>query len=140
MANGGEHLPDVGDAEWETAQYRADLFRRILAAHDARQRSRLTVAAARELAISRSTIYRLLAKFRAAEVTSAVLPKRAGRKRGSRFLDRRREAIIAREITRFYLKPERPGLSHLVERVSARCHQESLPPPDWRTIRASVSP
>jgi len=56
MANDGEHSPDVDDAEWETAQYRADVFRRILAADDARQRSRLAVAAARELAISRSSL------------------------------------------------------------------------------------
>ena len=127
MANDGEHTPNIDDADWEIAQQRADVFRRILAAGDARQRSRMTAAAVKELAISRSTVYRLLAKFRATELTSSLLPSRDGRKEGSRFLDRRRETIIAREISRFYLKPERPRLSHLVERISAECHQRGLP-------------
>jgi transposase len=51
--------------------------------------------AASELAISRATVYRLLARFQTAEVASALLPSRRGRPQGARSLDRRREAIIA---------------------------------------------
>jgi putative transposase len=138
VADDGEHTPNVDDADWDIAQHRADVLRPVLEASDEEQRSNLIAAAARELGVSRATVYRLLACFRAAEVTSALLPARRGRPQGSRSLDRRREAIIAREITHFYLKPERPRLTHLVDRISARCHQESLPTPDWRTIRARV--
>ncbi len=94
---------DGSDADWEVAEARAEVFRRLLAMSDLRERSRMAVLAMKELAISRATFYRLLARFRAAEVTSAVLPEQAGRKEGSRFLDSPREAIIAREISQFYL-------------------------------------
>jgi putative transposase len=98
----------------------------------------MATLALKDLAISRATFYRLLARFRAAEMTSALLPDQVGRKNGSHYLDAPREAIIAREISHFYLKPERPRLSQLVERIHAQCHQRDLPPPDWRTIRARV--
>ena len=133
-----EQTADGSDADWEVAEARAGVFRRLLAMSDAQERSRMAALAMKELAIGRATFYRLLARFRAAEVTSAVLPEHSGRKVGSRFLDAPREAIIAREISRFYLKPERPRLSQLVEQVQARCHEKNLPPPDWRTVRARV--
>ena len=138
MTDDDEKMADCSDADWGVAEARADVFRRLLAMSDLRERSRMAALAMKELGISRATFYRLLARFRATEVSSAVLPEQAGRKEGSRFLDAQREAIIAREISQFYLKPERPRLSQLVERVHARCHQRNLPPPDWRTIRARV--
>ena len=61
---------------------------------DARERARMTALAMKELAIGWATFYRLLGRFRAVEVTSAVLPGQAGRKVGSRFLDAPREAIM----------------------------------------------
>ena len=128
----------VSNAEWEIAEVRSEIFRGIVTADNTRERSHLVARALDELSVSRATFYRLLARFRTSEVTSAVLPEQSGRKRGSRFLDKRREAIIAREITSFYLKPERPRISQLVERVHGLCHREGLALPDWRTIRARV--
>jgi putative transposase len=134
MTSDEEQTADGSDADWEVAEARAGVFRCLLAMSDARERSRMAALAIKELAISRATFYRLLGRFRAAEVTSAVLPGQAGRKVGSRFLDAPREAIIAREISQFYLRPERPRLSQLVEQVQTRCHEKNLPPTDWRTI------
>ena len=101
MANDNGQTAGGSEADWEVAEARADVFRRLLAMNDLRERSRIAVLAMKELAISRATSYRLLARFRAAEVTSVVLPEQSGRKEGSRFLDAPREAIIAREISRF---------------------------------------
>ncbi len=95
MALDQEQTVDVQDDCWQTAQARSDVFRRLLTVSDARERSRFIAHAIKELSISRATFYRLLARFRTAEVTSAVLPEQAGRKRGSRFLDPPREAISA---------------------------------------------
>ena len=138
MAHDEDQMADGSDADWQVAEARADVFRRLLASNNLRERSHMTALAMKELGISRSTFYRLFARFRAAQITSAVLPEQAGRKEGSRFLDAPREVIIAREISQFYLRPERPRLSQLVERVHARCHENKLPSPDWRTIRARV--
>jgi len=84
-----------------------------------------TKAARVELGIGRTTLYRLIAQYRAAEVTSALLPSRRGRPVGARSLDVRREGIIADEIKTFYLRVERPRLSDLVEQIAARCRRTS---------------
>jgi len=138
MADDGNHFADDDGAEWAIALRRADVVRRLLSADGSAGRSKLIEAATVELAVSRATVYRLLARFRKTEVTSAILPARRGRPQGRRSLDGRREAIIAREISSFYLKPQRPRLSHLIDRIGSRCHQEGLPAPDWRTVRARV--
>ena len=95
-------------------------------------------AAATELGIGRTTLYRFISLFRAAEVTSALLPARRGRPRGTRSLDVERERIIAEEIETFYLRAERPRLSDLVERIAARCNQRGLTAPNWRTVNRRV--
>jgi putative transposase len=139
MAEDGEY-PANDDEEWEVAQHRAGVVRRLLRPRpgDLKARSKLMASAAAELNVSRATLYRLLARFRALEVTSALLPSRRGRPRGARSLDERREVIIADTITNFYLKPERPRLSDLIERIGLRCHQEGLAAPAWRTVHARV--
>jgi putative transposase len=71
-------------------------------------------------------------------VTSSLLPPRRGRPRGSRSLDRKRETIIAEKIDTFYLRPERPRLSDLCDRIDARCHEIGARPPNWRTVHARV--
>jgi putative transposase len=127
-----------GDEDWFIAVRRAEVVRRFLKADGPVPRSELIATAAAELAVSRPTVYRLLARFRAAEVTSAIMPARRGRPRGSQSLDQRREAIISREISRFYLKQEQPRLSGLVDRIGARCRKEGLSTPDWRTVCSRV--
>ena len=136
-----EEAGAADDEDWELAQHRAGILRRLLirGASDQKTRSEAMTSAAAELNVSRATLYRLLARFRASEVTSALLPSRRGRPRGARTLDERREAIIAETITKFYLKPERPRLSDLIERIGLSCHQEGLATPTWRTVHARVS-
>lgn len=95
-------------------------------------------AAASELGISRASLYRLLARYKVLGVSSSLLPVQAGRPKGSRFLDEKREAIIAAEINQFYLRPERPRLSDLFDRIGARCFELGLKPPNWRTVHSRV--
>ena len=58
---------------------------------------------AKRLKIGRAMVYRLLARFREARETTALLPRTAGRKPGSRFLKKEQERIIEELIRRFYL-------------------------------------
>ncbi len=138
MAEYGERSSNATDADWAVARDRADVIRRVLKADHPKARSELMASAAAELKVSRATLYRLLTQFRTVERTSALLPSRRGRPQGARSLDGKREAIIADEITNFYLKPERPRLSHLIDRIGSRCHQEDLAAPAWRTVHARV--
>jgi putative transposase len=128
-----------GDEDaWATAQQRVEVIRALLATERKRLGTVAVTAAAAKLGISRASLYRLIARFRAVELTSALLPLRTGRPSGARSLDAMREAIIADEIETFYLKAERPRVSNLVERIGARCHQAGVRPPNWRTIHNRV--
>ncbi|MCW8309449.1 leucine zipper domain-containing protein [Acidiphilium sp. PA] len=75
MALDQEQTVDVQDDCWQTAQARSDVFRRLLTVSDARERSRFIAHAIKELSISRATFYRLLARFRTAEVNVSGAPR-----------------------------------------------------------------
>ena len=91
-----------------------------------------------ELGVSRATLYRLIAAFRAKRTVSSVEPRSRGRRKNAFVLDRQREKLISRAIWEIYLKPERPTMTYLIEQVRARCKRAELPPPDRRTIKARV--
>lgn len=42
------------------------------------------------------------------------------------------------QIETFYLRPERPSIRALVDRIRAECHRIGLPPPNWRTVRLRI--
>ena len=135
-----ENAPDSDDDEetWAVASRRADVIRGLLGEHNERLAGEAVAAAASELGISRAGLYRLIARYRAAGEILSLRPLRRGRRKGSRSLDRRREIIIAEEIESFFLRPERPRLSDLCDRIGARCHEIRAKPPNWRTIHARV--
>ncbi len=91
-----------------------------------------------ELGVSRATLYRLIAAFRAKRTVSSVEPRNRGRRKNAFVLDRKREKLISLTIREIYLKPERPTMTYLIEQVRARCRRAELPPPDRRTIKARV--
>ena len=91
-----------------------------------------------ELGVSRATLYRLIAAFRAKRTVSSLEPRSRGRRRNTFVLDLQREKLISQAIREIYLKPERPTITYLVEQVRARCMRAELPPPDRRTIKARI--
>ena len=91
-----------------------------------------------ELGVSRATLYRLIAAFRAKRIVSSVEPRSRGRRRHAFVLDREREKLISQAIREIYLRPERPTMTYLIEQVRARCRRVDLPAPDRRTIKARV--
>ena len=135
---GTDDEADGGEDAWNVAQERATVIRALLMPGGRRLGTAAVTLAAEKLGISRSGLYRLIAIFRSAELTSTLLPTRPGRPTGARSLDARREAIIAHEIETFYLRAERPRLSDLVERIGARCLEAGIPAPNWRTIHSRV--
>jgi putative transposase len=136
---GNEDEVGNNDDAWEVAQRRAAVIRALLATERKPLGTAAVAAAAASLGISKSGLYRLIGRFRAAELTSTLLPSRIGRPPGAHSLDKTREAIITEEIETFYLKAERPRVSDLVERISAMCHQAGVAAPNWRTIHNRVT-
>lgn len=130
--------PDTDDDAWAVAHQRATVVRSLLSIDKGQLKTAAVFSAAAELGVSRASIYRMMARFRDVERTSALLPSRLGRPSGTRSLNTPRETIISTEIETFYLRPERPKLSQLVERIAQRCHEAEVRAPNWRTVHARV--
>jgi putative transposase len=127
----------VEDRIWLEVRSRAAILARTLP--DVPADRRLSVAeAARELGVNRSTVFRWRARFEPERRLSALLPRRRGRPEGYYRVDPKVDELVERQIESFYLRPERPSIRELVERIRAECDRIGLPPPNWRTIRLRI--
>src|SRR3954447_10502400 len=126
-------------AIWAEGGRRYQAIRELLGRH----RGRLTTCdvsdVARELGLSRATLYRLISLYREFGTVDVLLPKLTGRRRGTRVLSGELETIIRTIIQETYLARPRPTLAHLVEQVHGRCLESNLPLPHRRTIRARLA-
>lgn len=134
-----EEADDAGvgndEPDWEEACRREDAIRDLLRRHPERLTHAAVDDVAGRLGMSRASLYRLIRRFRAGSTVTALMPSPEGRPKGLRLLDAKREAVIRQAVNEFYLKPTKPPFARLVHEVRVRCHQESLEPPNWRTIR-----
>jgi hypothetical protein len=74
-------------------------------------------AAATELGLSRSFMYKLLTRYRRRPQTSSSLFAKRGRPEHSRSLDQEREQPIQTAIHEFYLRRERPPMADLIKEL-----------------------
>jgi putative transposase len=95
--------------------------------------------AAKQLHLSRVTLYRLLQRYRERPQTSSLLPWTRRRHCNSRFLSKDREALIATCIRGFYLVRERPSLAALFQEVRRCFAEHQLPTPNYRTVVKRVA-
>jgi putative transposase len=96
-------------------------------------------AAVAALGISRSLLFRLVARFRARPQTSTLLPRKRGLKKQTPLLPPPLEQLITETIDEVYLRPERPRISHLMTVIAARCHERGLSKPSFRTIKRRLN-
>jgi hypothetical protein len=61
-----------------------------------------------------------------------------GRPHHTRVLDAKIEAVIQAAIKDLYLTRERPRFSDLMKDIEARCHNEDIHAPDYRTVQRRV--
>src|SRR5271166_5964584 len=126
------------EREWEEACRREDVIRALLSQRTSALSAKEVEGAADELGISRATLYRMVRLYRAGGTVSSLLPRSVGRPKKSRSLSPEREALIAETIRRFYLNPEKPKFSRLVQEVRLRCLEVGFAPANWRTIKSRV--
>jgi putative transposase len=131
--------PEPPEEDWEEACRREEEIRRLVAQERSGAVGRAAVGeAAAKLGISVTHLYRLLQRFREDRRVSVLLPRKAGRPVGTRFISESVEAIIQAAVREVYLVPERPTFRELVRQVAARCRRRGEQPPDARTIRRRV--
>lgn len=121
-----------------TRQRREDALRQLLAHADGKPSKAIIEELKKDLGVSRATAYRMMKTFRTCGAAVSPTARPVGRPKGARVLDPQREQLIHDAITTFYLRPNRPRFSELVQEIGRRCREQRLPPPNWRTIRARV--
>ena len=129
---------DQEERDWEEACRREDAIRSLLNGRTSTVAAKEVEEVAVELGLSRATLYRMIGRYRDGGTVSSLLPRSVGRPKKSRSLAPEREALIAETIRQFYLKPEKPKFSRLVQEVRLRCLELGLAPPNWRTIKSRV--
>lgn len=126
------------DQRLRVRQRREDALRTLLARVDGKPSRNIIEELKKDFGVSRATAYRMMKTFRTCGAVTSPTTRPVGRPKGARVLDPRRERLIQDAIKTFYLRPNRPRFSELVQEIGRRCREEQLPPPNWRTIRARV--
>ena len=141
--NRGQQMPSpppiwaTTDAtRWEVARQRESVIRPL--ADLASRSSEQVDEAARALGVSRSLVYRLVARYRQLPKTSSLLPRTRGRPQGVRVLNPRLESLVATTIDKTYLTEQRPRMADLMRAVVTDCGHEGLPVPCYRTVKRRV--
>ena len=132
-------LEDPDDPRWLEAERRLVFLRGLLKANGWTATREVVEATRHEFRIGRSTVYRMIARFRASRKASSLIPTGRGTPDGARRLGITTERLISQEIDRFWLKKERPRMSALIRRVQETCRIEGLPPPHRSTIQRRVA-
>jgi len=117
---------------------REDAMRHLLAEARGAPTKTIIEELKKGLGVSRATAYRMMKSFRTCGAIKNNSARSVGRPKGAKGLDPKREQIIEAAINHFVAQAERPRFSALVQEIAQRCREKSLPPPNWRTIRARL--
>ena len=131
-------LDDPNDPRWLEAERRDVFLRGLLKDTDWTATREVVEAVRNEFRIGRSTVYRMIARFRASRKASSLIPTGRGTPDGAKRLDIRTERLIGQQIDRFWLKKEKPKMRALIQRVHEASRIEGLPPPHRSTIQRRV--
>lgn len=128
-------VAQASDAQWALARDTEEVIAGIA---DATEVSDQVTHAAACLGVSRRTVFRWLALYRATPQTSTLLPRPRGTPAGARRISPEIEAIIAEVIRDVYLTKVRAKKEEVVRQVQLRCAAERLDPPSRKPILARV--
>ncbi|PGH56867.1 hypothetical protein CRT60_10140 [Azospirillum palustre] len=121
---------------WEAAR-RAEQIIRPLASL-VRPPRLVVEEAASALGVSRASVYRMVARYRADPRTSSLVTGRGGRPAGMRLIPAEVEAVIDQCIETFYLTRQKPRPAALHREIRTACQEKSLPVPSYNTVRSRV--
>jgi hypothetical protein len=118
--------PDEDDLAWTKASRRANVIRRLLESGNGHLTPSAVASAILELISVDLACFASLPDIGRLAATSAFLPMWRGRLNDTRSL--------AEEIKTFWLRPEKPRFSCLVDRIVARCYEVGIRRPNWRRL------
>jgi len=128
--------PEEPDAAWRAAT----AARRVLlplAQMEKKRRADVDAAAA-ALNISTTKAYRLIARLKEDERTSALLPAKSGRPAGLSMYAADIDEIIREVLERDYVAEQRPSETAVLNTVRARCRRAGLNPPGRKGVKTRI--
>ena len=129
-------LEAISEAEWAVARHRIEAIRPLL---DAPSRTRAAVkAAAAAQGVHADTIYEWLRLYTRSGHLSALVPRRRGRKPGTKRVSPEVEAIIASAIEDKYLSKQHRKPQEAVKAAVERCRTAGIVPPHHTTVRRRI--
>ena len=131
--------PDIAavpDADWAVAQKRFTVIEGLL---DRPKRTRAEVnEAAKAAGVHAATVYGWIADHERSGHLSSLLPGKRGRKRGSKLIDPRSEAILSANIRDLYLKKQQRLPGPVINAVRKEAKEAGLPVPHGNTVRRRI--
>ena len=123
--------------EWLRARRRERVIMRLIRTDGDIEKE--VTGASRALGLSRSSIYRLLRRYRQAAQTSSLLVGHRGTPQRHRRLSEPREALVTRAIEEKYLTRPRMTISGLTEEIRIRCLRAALKPVSRKAIEMRIA-
>ena len=126
----------VDAAVWKEAVAREAVIR-ALASSDQPNRAEV-LRACRQLGVKRARLYQLLKAYRTRPVTTSLLVRPAGTRRGAHRLPMETEAVVAEALAQFYETLQKPSVNRLHQEVRRLCRARGVKAPSWHTLRARI--
>lgn len=132
-----EQVRSTTRREWLRARRRERVVMRLIRGDG--EAAKHIASASRALKLSRSSIYRLLRRYRQAAQTSSLLLGHRGTPQQHRRLSEPREAIVTRAIEEKFLSRPRVTISRLTEEIRIRCLRATLKPVSRKAIEMRIA-
>ena len=126
----------VDAAVWKEAVAREAVIRALASSNQPNRAE--VLRACRQLGVKRARLYQLLKAYRARPVTSSLLVRPKGTRRGARRLPIETEAVIAEALAQFYESLQKPSVNRLRQEVRRLCRARGLKTPGWHTLRVRI--
>jgi putative transposase len=128
---------DISDERWAEAVRRKPAIRPLAAC--SRKDPAAVTAAARDLGLSRSQVYRLIKAFREKPVTQSLVVGKPGSRKGARRLRPEVEVVIEEVIGAVYKRRERPTKQYLLREIRAACRAAGFTPPSRKAVSSRLA-
>lgn len=129
-------LAAVPDAAWDVAQRKFAVIEPLL---DQPTRRRSDVEeAANAAGVHAGTVYEWISEFEKSGHLSSLLPRKAGRRTGTKLIDPRSEAILTASIRDLFLNKQQRLPSSVIEAVQFEARKAGLPIPHANTVRRRI--
>ena len=133
-------MPDIAavpDRDWAVAQKRFSIIQPLLN-QPTRRRSDVENAAA-AAGVHAATVYDWIRAFERSDHVTSLLPGKAGRRHGTKFIDPHIEAIVKDAIDRQYLNKQRKLPTRVVKAVQEDAKKAGLTAPHANTVRRRIN-